>query len=545
MLKTHSHFGFAQTMSKLDKNTALHTTELLQDLDLPKPPSMDDLSALNKSSKVRIKRKAYDRLSYNEDKIFKDVEASRQKSMEYLRLTAPVVKSNSGSAKVATMYATDSADWLQETEVVGYRYKDQDIPRLSVDARSTHKSHQSSAASYTSGFYKPKSRSHALANLKFKTSEVSQKANAFAPESMAVAACKTFYKVPYKDFYFQSMATKKASAKQSDFERTMSLKVENTLKAVQEMLAKSSQLQSKPLMKVMLLVVGFTQEKVEGLITQTRTQSMLRSNHGSRAALVTEVHPADVPQLVYLEKTLSTKTIVESYVNVYLRTDQYSFGFSPENNKVLVDRIVRFLKQADQRILLLRCKNHTDLFDRFAELEKYKRKDCTLKQPAVHLLDSSESRLVRYLFLHYSPEMRGFSESSGKIGTIDLDTLGMDSPSKAIASDKFQFPEDSVSQDSDKVVPEPEYRRNNKSKWLLMIEKCLATKEIMKASPEEFEGVFDEFVDKKKLEDYAKSHEFRARDGKANQAITKFRNLLGYQIQEERSGMLQSRGYDD
>lgn len=542
-MTTFSQLGMTQTFSKHEQPRVVLTADTQLTEDKSKPPSMENLSTFHKTSRVGMRRKAYDRLSYNQEKLFREVEKSRQKSLEYLRLTVDTPNRSSGF--INTMYPVDCTDWPHENEVIGYKYGHTDMPRNSADNRSTHKSHQSSAASYTSGFFKSKSSNHALSNLKYKTQEVSQKANPSAVESRTATLAKTFYKVPYKDFYFQSMVSKKASHKQIDFERVMGLKVENTLKAVQDVLAKSTQLQTKPLMKVMLLVVGFTKHRVAGLITPSQPDKKIRTTHSSNSALVTEVHPSCVPQIVYLERTLSTKTIVDCYVNTYLNTDKYSFGFSPENNKVLVDRIVGFLKKVDKKILLLRCKEHTDLFDRFEELEKYKRRDCSLQRPAVHLLDSSESRLVQHLFLRFHPELRGISETSGKIGTMDLDNMGLESPDKRSAKGKFILKDESSSDDSDKLDNQQEHRRENKSKWLMMIEKCLATKDIMKAPLEEFEGIFDQFVDKSKLEAFTKAHEFRNREGKSSQAITKFRNLLGYQIQEERSNVLQSRGYDD
>jgi hypothetical protein len=540
-MNTISHLGFTQTLSKPENSRAMITAGTTMIQERSKPPSMENLSAVNKASKLGQRRKAYDRLSYNEDKIFRAVEKSRQKSLEYLRLNIPISHTSSGSRKSAK--SPDAIDWTHEVDFKGSMYPNEQQTRNSADFRNTHTSNQSSAMSYTAGF---KSASHALANLKYKTEQVSQKANPLAPASQTTATSKTFYKVPYKDFYFQSMVSKKASSKQVDFERVMGLKIANSLKTVHEILSKTPGLQNKSLIKIMLLVVGYTQHKVAGLITPPQPNLRKRSSASSRVSNAPDIHPRDVPQIVYLEKTLSIKTIVEYYVNIYLKSDKYSFGFSPENNQVLVNRVITFLINVNQKILMLRCKEHTDLFDRFEELEKYKRKDCQLEKPAVHLLDSSEGRLVQYLFLHFKPDLKQFSEFSANNQIADLDNMDFHSPHKRSATGEL-IPgrDDSSSEESARTGTVQGYKKPHKSKWLQMIEKCLATKDIMKASPEEFEGVFEQFVDKRRLAEYTKSHSFGNREGKTSESITKFRNLLAFQIQEERSDLLISRGYDD
>ena len=311
------------------------------------------------------------------------------------------------------------------------------------------------------------------------------------------------YQVPHKDFFVQSMINKKTDEMKENFNKIMSLKIENTLNIAKEQIESLPELKGKTILKVKLVVVDY-----EG-------------------------------QLVYLEKRFSARSLMDSYVHVYLRTDRYSYGFSANNNKILVERIVNFLRAVEYKICVLRCRNDKKLSQKFMNLTQYIRGDC-LEDPEVHILDSNEAKLIEHMFFSFTPDFSSLIPASSSeeltkqlspASFQKLEDINLKGSTVEVNVNKEQTDEEK----EDSIKDDKGSASFPKSRWLQMIEKCLAKKDILNATHEEFAKIFADFPDIKKSKALAELKQVKRKEIKGLESINAFKDLLSYQIQEDRN----------
>lgn len=296
------------------------------------------------------------------------------------------------------------------------------------------------------------------------------------------------YQLPNKDIFVQHTLKKRDDLLLTNFKHMVTLKTEKTAKLVSEEIEASEALKGKSILKVKLAAVHLT------------------------------------GQMVYLERVFTVKAIVDCYLDVYFRSDRYSFGFSSQSNKALVKRIVKLVENINSKILVLRCRDDTELIEKFMGLKEFIRYDCD-NTPDVHILDAGESKLIEHMFFYFCPvfygrqkqsavHFEGFNAKDSMIEIPDGEDQSADQPQ--LAANKA----------SHKSVVEIQ-----KSKWMGIIEKCLTKKNILTLDHNEFDKIFEDYLNSHKKLDSPR----QAAPGSSSLGhIKRFRQLLVDQIQRDR-----------
>lgn len=315
------------------------------------------------------------------------------------------------------------------------------------------------------------------------------------------------YQVPHKDFFVQTLLDKRSDSIKSSFEKVVQAKLETSIKIVFEEVERLGLFNGRGILKLRLVVAD------------------------------------SLENVIYLERSFSLKSLIHSFIQVYLRTDRYAFGYSASNNELLVKKVLRFLEKVDQHVCVLRCRDEPVLIDRFSRLDRYIRNDCAEPTLNVKILDSNEVKLVKYLFLEYSPDL--YAPASRDPEHPDLaeeDLKGMLSPNltqaaNADGSKKILLvddeEEDAVAPQLGSSAPLPSIQ---KSKWMEMIEQCLANKDILYTPQDNFEKIFAKYPAKSKIRDLnlaSQSQNKRPQNVDMERAL-RFKSLISHQIQEER-----------
>ena len=315
------------------------------------------------------------------------------------------------------------------------------------------------------------------------------------------------YQVPHKDFFVQSLLDKRSDTIKSSFEKIMQAKLENSIKLVFEEIDRLGLFSSRGILKLRLVVAD------------------------------------SLENVIYLERSFSLKSLINSFIQVYLRTDRYAFGYSANNNELLVKKVLRFLEKVEQHVCVLRCRDEPVLIDKFSRLVRYIRNDCAEPTLNVKILDSNEVKLVKFLFFDYSPEFNGPG-----IREVEYADHPEDDLNNLIAPNLTQagIPDESrkiqLVDDEDEGFPAPQPRYSaalpsiQKSKWMEMIEQCLANKDILYTNQDNFEKIFSKYPAKNKIRDLnltTQSQNKKPQNTDMERAL-RFKSLISSQIQEER-----------
>ncbi len=316
------------------------------------------------------------------------------------------------------------------------------------------------------------------------------------------------YQVPHKDFFVQTLLDKRSDSIKSSFDRVVQAKLENSIKLVFEEIERLGLFSGRGILKLRLVVAD------------------------------------SLENVIYLERSFSLKSLVFSFIQVYLRTDRYAFGYSASNNESLVKKVLRFMEKVDQHVCVLRCRDEPVLIEKFSKLVSYIRNDCAEPTLDVKILDSNEAKLVKYLFLEYSPDFNATvtrHADDADHTEEDLRNMAASNLSHADVADqdkKILLVDDEDEEDSPTQQPQPSATLPSiqKSKWMEMIEQCLANKDILYTKQEHFEKIFAKYPAKNKMRDLnlpLQSQNKKPQNADMERAL-RFKSLISSQIQEER-----------
>ena len=298
----------------------------------------------------------------------------------------------------------------------------------------------------------------------------------------------SLYQLPNKDVYIQQKINKRDGSMMTNFKQMVDMKAERTAALVNAEIDSIKSLKGKTILKVKLAVVHLT------------------------------------GQMVYLERIFTIKAIIDSYLDIYFKTDKYSFGFSGQSNKMLVRRIVSFIENVNCKILVLKCRDDTELLQKFMNLQEFVRYDCD-NSPDVHILDVGESKLIDRMFFYFCPvfygrqkqnpiQYEGFNVKDSMIEMPDIENLSEDNTPNNLNKESHKF-----------------IAVDNKSKWMAIIEKCLTKKNILTMKNDEFDNIFADYLNcQRKLEPATEA----VTDQSSLGHVKRFRQLLVDQIQRDR-----------
>lgn len=321
----------------------------------------------------------------------------------------------------------------------------------------------------------------------------------------------TLYTVPTADYFVTSVKKKRITNLQERFDKAMNTKIETTVNHIEQYLSSNGLLKDKPILKFKLMV----------------------AESGVRVE--------------YLERSFSLKSMVEAYLQVYLRTERHGTGHRAEDSRIVTQRITNFIERVATKVCLLRCRPGSSLFDRFVSLTNFIRNDCE-DNPSLHLLDANETKVVEYLFLHYQMDLIG--NSTYKLPSLTDSQMDHSfshlklPPVTNISNTPLVIPETVMQahfEDDSKSPPRELNKDIKKSKWLIMIEQCLAHNDILHTSQEQFDKIFSEYPDLQRARQLGANRKTRQREIKGLEHMQKFKDLLSYQIQEDRNERLFAR----
>lgn len=307
----------------------------------------------------------------------------------------------------------------------------------------------------------------------------------------------SLYKVPHKDVFVQTTMQKRDNQLKMAFDRVMSQKVQKASKLIQEGIKSSLSLRDVAVVTVRLAVVD------------------------------------SVPDVLYLERCFSVKTIVEAYLKIYLSTERYSFGYSAKNNQFLVQKTLQFLEATLKDVIVIKSKRDEShrVFEKFSSAIQYFRTEPPDKF-SVHITDCNEVKILLHLFFEYCPYFKQKPDVEYSQDKESSSACNENQASERLASKKSKF-QDSQQDSSrgnkaNQLLSQSEAPKEApinssfpRSKWMVMIDRCLENKDILKAPQAVFEQVFDEFPD--------------GREAKASgqTSLARFKELLTLQIQDD------------
>jgi hypothetical protein len=316
----------------------------------------------------------------------------------------------------------------------------------------------------------------------------------------------SLYQLPNKGLFVQSVLKKRDTRNLTQFKSLMQSKVANISKMVSQEIEMIPELRGNIILKLRLAVVHVT------------------------------------GQMAYLERMFTIRSLTDCYLKVYLKADRYSYGFSPENNKLLVSRIIGFLSEVNSKILIMRCKDELGVLEKFSAMKDYVRYDCS-EITDVYVLNSSEAKVVDFLFFQFLPDFQAKDKQlelliSGDQRT-DESLIEVPEPEFSEPGKKEEISEPDLMEEILDVQPKLEPETTvQKSKWMIMIERCLRRKDILKMNQDDFAEIFSQFAPNHDEKSEPKAEKKEANDVKESRTLEnmrRFKNLLSYQIQEDRN----------